>query len=75
MKSREDIEKHLNTFYAVDKDTIKALIYTLEEIVEAATISEELVRSLEIAERDIQVLHNKYKWRLLDLAKKGWVLD
>ena len=75
MQSKEDIENRLNTFYDTDKDTIKAVIYSLEEIVEAGHVDEALIRSLENVERDIQVLHNRYKWRLLELAKKGHILD
>ena len=69
MTTEEEIVKELGEFYSSEKEDIESIITSLQEVLTAGKIDENIVTTLSNVEKELGVLRLKYTQRLLALYK------
>jgi len=57
-----------------EQRTLEVLATTLQEIAKKKNLTDDMVRSLDNAERDISVIRNKVIWKYINVLKLGTIV-
>lgn len=57
-----------------EQRTLETLATTLQDIAKKKNLTDDMVRSLDNAERDISVIRNKVIWKYINVLKVGTIV-
>ena len=71
MLTQEQLIKQLGRFSDEEGRAFDTILEQLTELSREKTISEDSLRRLEVAEREIAAIKRNYAWRIINLLKLG----
>lgn len=71
MITQDELTKQLGKFSEEEQRSFDTILEQLTEISKESTITEETLRRLETAEREIAMIKRNYSWRIIKLLKLG----
>ena len=74
MINKQEQEKSFAFLSEEEQRTLEVLATTLQEIAKKKNLTDDMVRSLDNAERDISVIRNKVIWKYINVLKLGTIV-
>lgn len=71
MITPEEMTKQLGRFSEEESRSFDTIIEQLTTVSKEKTISEETLKRLEVAERELSMIKRNYAWRIIKLLKLG----
>jgi len=75
MKHRADILKELGRIREEDKEMMKNVIKTMQALIESEEINDDVLNQVEACEDDLRNMKSRLVRRILELHKKGVILE
>lgn len=72
--NKEEQQKSFAFLSEEEQRTLEVLSNTLQEIAKKKNLTDDMVRSLDNAERDISVIRNKVIWKYINVLKLGTIV-
>ena len=72
--NKEEQQKSFAFLSEEEQRTLEVLANTLQEIAKKKNLTDDMVRSLDNAERDISVIRNKVIWKYINVLKVGTIV-
>ena len=72
--NKEEQQKSFAFLSEEEQRTLEVLATTLQDIAKKKNLTDEMVRSLDNAERDISVIRNKVIWKYINVLKLGTIV-
>ncbi len=72
--NKEEQQKSFAFLSEEEQRTLEVLATTLQDIAKKKNLTDDMVRSLDNAERDISVIRNKVIWKYINVLKLGTIV-
>ena len=72
--NKEEQQKSFAFLSEEEQRTLETLATTLQDIAKKKNLTDDMVRSLDNAERDISVIRNKVIWKYINVLKVGTIV-
>jgi len=72
--NKEEQQKSFAFLSEEEQRTLEVLATTLQDIAKKKNLTDDMVRSLDNAERDISVIRNKVIWKYINVLKVGTIV-
>lgn len=72
--NKEEQQKSFAFLSEEEQRTLEVLASTLQDIAKKKNLTDDMVRSLDNAERDISVIRNKVIWKYINVLKLGTIV-
>ena len=72
--NKEEQQKSFAFLSEEEQRTLEVLAITLQDIAKKKNLTDDMVRSLDNAERDISVIRNKVIWKYINVLKVGTIV-
>ena len=72
--NKQEQQKSFAFLSEEEQRTLEVLANTLQEIAKKKNLTDDMVRSLDNAERDISVIRNKVIWKYINVLKVGTIV-
>ena len=72
--NKEEQQKSFAFLSEEEQRTLEVLAITLQDIAKKKNLTDDMVRSLDNAERDISVIRNKVIWKYINVLKLGTIV-
>jgi len=74
MINKQEQEKSFAFLSEEEQRTIETIANALQDIAKKKNLTDDMVRSLDNAERDISVIRNKVIWKYINVLKLGTIV-
>jgi hypothetical protein len=74
MINKQEQEKSFAFLSEEEQRTLETISIALQDIAKKKNLTDEMVRSLDNAERDISVIRNKVIWKYINVLKLGTIV-
>lgn len=74
MLSRQDQQKSFAYLSEEEQRTLELIASSLQDIAKNKNLTDDMVRSLDNAERDLSVIRNKIIWKYINVLKTGTIV-
>jgi hypothetical protein len=74
MINKQEQEKSFAFLSEEEQRTLETISIALQDIAKKKNLTDEMVRSLDNAERDISVIRNKVIWKYINALKLGTIV-
>lgn len=71
MKNSEDYIR-LDKLIENDTESLKSIVNLLNEILEKKELSEDVIKTIDNASSEINILKNRFLWRYVNALKQGY---